>query len=55
MRMHLGVKPASAYSLEEKLSGLASAEEIMTGLSGLLAQGAASKICQDGRTLYKRR
>ena len=55
IRLHLGVKPASAYSLEEKLSGLASADEIMVSLSGLVAQGAATKIVQDGRVLYKRR
>ncbi len=55
VRAHLGVKPVSAYSLEEKLSGLANADEIMSGLSGLVAQGAAMKIIQDGRILYKRR
>ncbi len=55
VKTHLGVKPVSAYSLEEKLSGLASADEIISGLSALVAQGAAIKIVQDGRVLYKRR
>lgn len=55
IRMQLGARPISAYCLEEKLSGLASPDEIMYGLSGLVSQGAAKKIVQDGRTLYMRR
>lgn len=55
VKMQLGVKPVSAYSLEEKLNGLASADEVMYALSGLVAQGAAKKIVQDGRILYLRK
>lgn len=55
VRMQLGLKPVSAYSIEERISGLASAEEVMSGLSGLIAQGDAMKIVQDGRVLYKKR
>jgi hypothetical protein len=55
VRMQLGLKPVSAYSIEERISGLASSEEVMSGLSGLIAQGDAMKIVQDGRVLYKKR
>jgi hypothetical protein len=51
----LSGKPQSVYVIEEKLHGLASADEIQRSISNLLALNKVLRIIQAGRLLYTRK
>ncbi len=51
----LSIKPVSVAAIEQKLSGLATADEIQRSLAALVSNGKAIKVIQTGRLLYAKK